>query len=102
MQKTLYVKKVLSGNTIQLNKEIKIKDGVISNARLAMGGVAHKPWRLMAAETFLKGKQASTVNFETAAKLAVKHAKGFGENDFKLKLAPNTIIEALTLAKSKA
>ena len=32
----------------------------------------------------------------------MKDAKGFGENDFKLKLAPNTLIEALTLAKSKA
>lgn len=81
---------------------LEIKDGVISNARLAMGGVAHKPWRLTAVETFLKGKQASLAIFEEAAKLAMNGAKGFGENDFKLKLAPNTIIEALTVAKNKA
>ena len=81
---------------------LEIKDGIISNARLAMGGVAHKPWRLIAVETFLKGKQASTAIFKEAATLAMNGAKGFGENDFKLKLAPNTIIEALTLAKSKA
>ncbi|TKC10177.1 xanthine dehydrogenase family protein subunit M [Pedobacter polaris] len=81
---------------------LELKDGVISNVRLAMGGVAHKPWRLTASENFLKGKQATIANFEAAAKLAMNGAKGFGENDFKLKLAPNTIIEALTVAKAKA
>lgn len=81
---------------------LEIKDGSIVNVRLAMGGVAHKPWRLTTAEAFLKGKTATTSNFEEAAKLAMKDAKGFGDNDFKLKLAPNSIIEALTIAKSKA
>ena len=81
---------------------LELKDGVINNARLAMGGVAHKPWRLTAVEAFLKGKQANAANFEEAAKLAMKGSKSFGENDFKLKLAPNTIIEALTVAKAKA
>ncbi|MBB2144839.1 xanthine dehydrogenase family protein subunit M [Pedobacter sp. LMG 31464] len=81
---------------------LEIKDGLIANARLAMGGVAHKPWRLTASEVFLRGKPATLANCEEAAKLAMKDAKGFGENDFKLKLAPNTIIEALTIAKSKA
>ena len=81
---------------------LEIKNGLISNARLAMGGVAHKPWRLQAVEEFLKGKQATSETFEMAAKLAMKDAKSFGENDFKLKLAPNTIIEALTLAKAKS
>ncbi len=81
---------------------LEIKDGLIANVRLAMGGVAHKPWRLMTAEAFLKGKTATVVNFEEAAKLAMTDAKGFGENDFKLKLAPNSVIEALTVAKSKA
>ncbi|RZK57561.1 MAG: xanthine dehydrogenase family protein subunit M [Pedobacter sp.] len=87
---------------ISVAAALEIKDGSITNARLAMGGVAHKPWRLTAAEAFLKGKAATGANFEEAAKLAMKDAKGFGENDFKLKLAPNSIIEALTIAKSKA
>ncbi len=87
---------------VSVGAALEIKDGIISNARLAMGGVAHKPWRLTAVETFLKGKQASLANFEQAAKLAMNGAKAFGENDFKLKLAPNTIIEALTVAKAKA
>jgi xanthine dehydrogenase YagS FAD-binding subunit len=80
----------------------EIVDNKIIDVRLAMGGVAHKPWRLTASELYLKGKEASLNNFEQAAQLAMKDAKSFGGNDFKLKLAPNTIIEALNLAKSKA
>ncbi|MEJ5995964.1 xanthine dehydrogenase family protein subunit M [Pedobacter sp. Du54] len=81
---------------------LDIKNNIISNARLAMGGVAHKPWRLIEAENFLKGKLASLSTFEEAAKIAMHGAKGYGENDFKLKMAPNSIIEALTVAKAKA
>ncbi|OWK70217.1 xanthine dehydrogenase family protein subunit M [Pedobacter sp. AJM] len=77
-------------------------DHKITEVRLSMGGVAHKPWRLTASENFLKGKEASATNFEEAAKLAMKDAKGFGENDFKIRMAPNSIIEALTVATSKA
>ncbi|MBO9674828.1 MAG: xanthine dehydrogenase family protein subunit M [Sphingobacteriaceae bacterium] len=80
----------------------ELNNNKITDIRLAMGGVAHKPWRLTASEDFLKGKEASLSNFEKAAELAMQGAKGFGENNFKLKLAPNTIIEALNLAKSKS
>ncbi|MET0570548.1 MAG: xanthine dehydrogenase family protein subunit M [Pedobacter agri] len=81
---------------------MEISNNKITDIRLAMGGVAHKPWRLTASEDFLKGKEPSIENFEQAAKLAMTGAKGFGENDFKLQMAPNSIIEALTVAKSKA
>lgn len=67
----------------------------IKDARLAMGGVAHKPWRLTSAENFLKGKSASEANFKQAATIAMKDAKGYGQNNFKLKMAPNTIVETL-------
>ena len=67
----------------------------IKDARLAMGGVAHKPWRLTSAENFLKGKTASEENFKMAAFVAMKGAKGYGQNNFKLKMAPNTIVETL-------
>ncbi|KLT64257.1 xanthine dehydrogenase family protein subunit M [Pedobacter sp. BMA] len=80
---------------------LEIANHIVTDVRLAMGGVAHKPWRLTASEDFLRGKEASLENFEQAAKIAMKDAKSFGENDFKLVMAPNTIIEALTLAKSK-
>lgn len=67
----------------------------IKDIRLAMGGVAHKPWRLTAAEQFLKGKEANAANFKQAAILALKDAKVYGGNNFKLTLAPNTIVHTL-------
>ena len=81
---------------------LSLKDNIISDVRLAMGGVAHKPWRLLQAESFLKGKAATSANFEQAAKLEMNNAKSFGANDFKLIMAPNSIVEALNLAKAKS
>jgi len=75
---------------------LDVKGKTIRSARLAMGGVAHKPWRLTAAEDFLKGKEATLNNFQQAASLAMKDAKGYGYNNFKLTLAPNTIVDTLT------
>ncbi|WP_295715919.1 xanthine dehydrogenase family protein subunit M [Mucilaginibacter sp.] len=74
---------------------LDIENGTIKDARLAMGGVAHKPWRLFDAEKSLIGKKATEENFEHAAQLAMRGAKGYGNNSFKLKLAPATIAEAL-------
>ncbi len=87
---------------VSVGAALELSENKIKDVRLAMGGVAHKPWRLTAAENFLRGKEASVENFEQAAKLSMTDAKGFGENDFKLQMAPNSIIEALTVAKSKA
>lgn len=70
----------------------------IKEARLAMGGVAHKPWRLKEAEQSLQGKQLSMEVFQQAAEIAMRGARGYGDNDYKLKLAPNTIVEALRIA----
>ncbi len=70
----------------------------IKDVRLAMGGVAHKPWRLFTAEQFLKGKPATEESFSQAAAIAMKDAKGYGQNNFKLKLAPAAIIESLSTA----
>jgi xanthine dehydrogenase YagS FAD-binding subunit len=74
---------------------LDMQGNTIRNARLAMGGVAHKPWRLTASENFLKGKTASIDNFKKAAAVAMKDAKGYGFNNFKLTLAPNTIVQSL-------
>jgi xanthine dehydrogenase YagS FAD-binding subunit len=74
---------------------LDIKGATIQSARLAMGGVAHKPWRLTSAENFLKGKMASVENFKQAASIAMKDAKGYGYNNFKITLAPNTIVQTL-------
>lgn len=74
---------------------LNIKNSTIKEARLAMGGVAHKPWRLTEAEKFLIGKPATEATFKQAAEIAMQGAKGLKYNSFKLKMAPNTIIEAL-------
>jgi len=77
---------------------IELDGSTIKDIRLAMGGVAHKPWRLTAAEDMLKGKEASVANFKLAAELAMEGAKAYEHNAFKLKLAPNTMVQALKTA----
>ena len=81
---------------------VELQGDAIKDVRLAMGGVAHKPWRLTEAEKFLKGKQASESVFRQAAEVAMRGAKGYGYNNFKLKLAPNAIIETLKTATRKS
>jgi len=73
----------------------------IKDARLAMGGVAHKPWRLDEAEKVLVGKKASEETFRQAGELAMKDAKGFKYNSFKIKMGTNAITEALKVAAGK-
>ncbi|MEO7975574.1 xanthine dehydrogenase family protein subunit M [Flavobacterium sp.] len=86
---------------ISVAAALDIQNNTINDVRLAMGGVAHKPWRLTEAEEFLKGKTVSDAIFRQAADLAMHGARGYGDNNFKLTLAPNAIIEALTIAASK-
>lgn len=74
---------------------LDIQNGIIKQARLAMGGVAHKPWRLFDAEKSLVGKAPTEENFKQAAQIAMLGAKAREYNAFKLKLAPATIAEAL-------
>jgi len=72
----------------------------ISDARIAAGGVAHKPWRLLNVEKALIGQPASVDTFQKAASIAIQGAKGYGQNSFKLKLLPQAIIQALETATS--
>jgi xanthine dehydrogenase YagS FAD-binding subunit len=74
---------------------LHIENNTIKDARLAMGGVSHKPWRLTEAEKALIGKPASEETFRNAAQIAMQGAKAYKYNAFKLKLGPNTIIQAL-------
>jgi xanthine dehydrogenase YagS FAD-binding subunit len=87
---------------ISVAAALHLDGNTIRDARLAMGGVAHKPWRLKEAEAFLKGKSATEKTFADAAQIAMKGAKGYGDNNFKLKLAPAAIAEALKLARDKS
>jgi xanthine dehydrogenase YagS FAD-binding subunit len=70
-----------------------IKDG-----RLALGGVAHKPWRNPEAEAALRGQAATQATFERAAGMLRRGAKGFAHNTFKIELARRAVVRALTQA----
>jgi xanthine dehydrogenase YagS FAD-binding subunit len=67
----------------------------IRSARLAFGGLAHKPWRVAAAEHALAGAPATASSFDAAADLVLQGAKGFGANDFKIPLARRTLASVL-------
>ena len=77
---------------------LELDGGTIREARFALGGVAHKPWRRAEAEAALRDKPASETAFAEAADLALRDAKGFGHNDFKIGLARRTIVRALSQA----
>jgi xanthine dehydrogenase YagS FAD-binding subunit len=77
---------------------LDIQGGVIREARLALGGVAHKPWRDPAAEACLAGAAPTPENFRKAADIVLRDARGFGHNDFKIELARRAIVRALTQA----
>jgi xanthine dehydrogenase YagS FAD-binding subunit len=83
---------------ISVAAALELNGNTIKNVRLAMGGVAHKPWRLAESEKFLIGKAATKDNFNEAAELAMKGAKAYGHNNFKLRMGPVAIVEALTKA----
>jgi xanthine dehydrogenase YagS FAD-binding subunit len=70
----------------------------ISDARLALGGVAHKPWRVPEAEQLLIGGPAKAENFARAAERLLSGAKGFRYNGFKIDLAKRAIVRALQQA----
>lgn len=70
----------------------------IKQARVAMGGVAHKPWRASETEKFLAGKDATEEVFKQAAEMEMKNAKGFEHNKFKIELGRRAIVRALSMA----
>jgi xanthine dehydrogenase YagS FAD-binding subunit len=74
---------------------LELDEGNIKEARLALGGVAHKPWRDRDAEGTLKGKRPTEANFSRAADALLQGARGFGHNDFKIELARRAILRAL-------
>ena len=70
----------------------------IKNARLALGGVAHKPWRAIAAEEYLVGKPATKESFSQAAKIALQDAKPLTNNSYKIDLTARAIRRALAVS----
>jgi xanthine dehydrogenase YagS FAD-binding subunit len=77
---------------------VAAEKGTISSARVAFGGVAHKPWRSLEAEAALKGRPATMATYRAAADAAMKGAVGRGHNDFKIELAKRTLCRTLANA----
>ncbi len=77
---------------------LRIDAGVIADARLALGGVAMKPWRAREAERILTGVAVDAALFRRAAETALAEAKPAGDNAFKIQLARRVVARALMLA----
>jgi xanthine dehydrogenase YagS FAD-binding subunit len=74
---------------------LELDGETIAEARLALGGVAHKPWRDPDAEALLRGRPATADSARRAADRLLREARGFGDNDFKLELARRAIVRAV-------
>lgn len=75
-----------------------IEDGRMTKVRLALGGVAAKPWRDVDAEREMEGRTPEVATFKAAADRILRHAQGYGDNDFKIDLARRVIVRALSQA----
>lgn len=75
---------------------LETEKGVIRNVRLALGGVAHKPWRAYTGEKAMAGAKISRETFERAAKAELSEAHGYGYNNFKIELAKRMIVSVLS------
>jgi xanthine dehydrogenase YagS FAD-binding subunit len=77
---------------------LELEGDTIKDARLALGGVAHKPWRDPAAEAALRGERAERPAFARVADLLLRDAKGYAHNEFKIGLARRAIVRTLSQA----
>ncbi|MGB8735076.1 MAG: xanthine dehydrogenase family protein subunit M [Rhodomicrobium sp.] len=77
---------------------LELDGDTIKDGRLALGGVAHKPWRDKGAEAELHGQKANLATFTRAAEMLLRDAKGLAHNTFKIELARRVIVRALTQA----
>jgi xanthine dehydrogenase YagS FAD-binding subunit len=77
---------------------LELDGDMITEARLALGGVAHKPWRDPSAEAALRGQTANPATFTRAADLLLRDAESFEHNTFKIDLARRAVVRALTQA----
>lgn len=74
---------------------IELRDGLVADARIALGGVAHKPWRAERAEAALRGRPATRRTFESAAEAELATAEPLHDNAFKLPMLRNTLVSVL-------
>jgi xanthine dehydrogenase YagS FAD-binding subunit len=80
---------------VSLAAALDVADGIVRDARLALGGVAHKPWRCYSAENALRGAPATDESFRAAAEVELAAAEPLPENAFKVPLARNIMVSML-------
>ncbi|MDQ3283822.1 MAG: xanthine dehydrogenase family protein subunit M [Acidobacteriota bacterium] len=81
---------------------LDLDNDAITNARIVLGGVAHKPWRSREAEAVLSGKRPTAENFALAAEAALRDAKPLEHNAYKVELGKRAIVRALLRASRLA
>jgi xanthine dehydrogenase YagS FAD-binding subunit len=81
---------------------LEINSGAIRQARVVLGGVAHKPWRSAEAEAALSGRPVSEESFRQAAEAALKDARPLAHNAYKVELGKRAIVRALMRASRLA
>jgi xanthine dehydrogenase YagS FAD-binding subunit len=81
---------------ISVAAALEIADGVIKDVRIALGGVAHKPWRAWEAERLLRGLAPTEEHFRVAAEAELAQARPLRDNGFKVPLARNVIVRMLS------
>ncbi len=81
---------------------LDIDNGVVRRAAIALGGVAHKPWRVRAAEQLLEGQRLTDETCRAAALALTAGAKAFRDNRFKIELAQRAIVRTLRQAEGRA
>ena len=80
---------------VSIAAALELDGDTINEVRVALGGVAHKPWRSVEAEAALRRQPATAESFAKAADLLLRDAKGYGHNTFKIDLARRGIVRAL-------
>ncbi len=88
----------MRSRSVSVAAGLELDGDTITEARLALGGVAHRPWRDTQAEAALRGQAAGQASFTQAADLMLRDAKGFEHNAFKIDLARRCIVRALSQA----
>lgn len=81
---------------------LDVQGGKIVQARVALGGVGTKPWRSVDAEKALVGKTPGPEAYRAAGEAALKGAKGYKDNGFKVELAKRTVVRCLTIVEKMA
>jgi xanthine dehydrogenase YagS FAD-binding subunit len=81
---------------VSIAAALVLEDGHVGDARIALGGVAHKPWRALRAEEALRGGPAAQDRFAAAADAELEQARPLRDNGYKVPLARNLIVRTLT------